>query len=421
MKQHIIKAVLSAGFWMAANVQSAELTISCGYIGSFDQKTCEQNVNDWSKKTGHSVTFYDNPRDSSELLGILKQNFAEQSPDVDVYMIDTIWVGILKNDLLDLTQAASVVKGDYFAANINANMVNGRLMAMPWFTDAGLLYYRKDLLKKYNQEPPQTWEDMARSARLIQDGERKLGKSKMHGFVFQAKSSESLTCNALEWIATYNGGSIVDAQGNITINNPQAIQALEQAKSWIGTISPKSVLNFGEEDARSIFQQGNAVFMRNWPYAWTGAQATDSMIRNKVGMMPLPKGGVDGKSAATLGGWELAVSKYSAHPKEATDLVLYLTSNSVQKQRALTAHFNPTIVSLYTDPELMRKTPDIAALLPVFESGVARPSTVTAENYNLVSNEFGKATSQALSGKVSATKAITNLEKRLEEIRNTQW
>jgi len=296
------------------------------------------------------------------------------------------------------------------------NTIDGKLLAMPWFTDVGLLYYRKDLLEKYDEKVPTTWEELATMAKKIQDAERASGAKDMQGFVFQAKASESLTCNALEWIAAYNGGSIVDNTGKITINNAQAAKALDTAASWVGTITPRGVLNYAEEEARGVFQKGNAVFMRNWPYAWSDAQAADSTIKGKVGVSPLPKGGVNGKSAATIGGWQLAVSKHSKHPKEATDLIMFLTSKDTQKKRAVDGSYNPTIPALYADKEILDKNPFFADLLKVFEASVARPSKATGLKYNEVSTAFWNASSSVLAGIAKGAEAVAKLEEELYKI-----
>jgi trehalose/maltose transport system substrate-binding protein len=165
--------------------------------------------------------------------------------------------------------------------------------------------------------------------------------------VFQGKAYEGLSCNALEWVYSHGGGTVVDAKGEITINNPGAVKALDTAASWIGSIAPNGVLNYGEEEARGVFQNGNALFMRNWPYAWALSQAADSPIKDKVGVMPLPKGGAGGRNAATLGGWQLSVSKYSKSPAAAADLVMFMTSEAVEKERAIKGSYNPTRPALY--------------------------------------------------------------------------
>ena len=110
----------------------------------------------------------------------------------------------------------------HFPAIIQANTVGGHLLALPWFTDAGLLYYRRDLLQKYGRTVPATWQELTETAKVVQDGERKAGNARMWGYVFQGRAYEGLTCNALEWVDSFGGGTIVDAQGKVTINNPKA-------------------------------------------------------------------------------------------------------------------------------------------------------------------------------------------------------
>jgi trehalose/maltose transport system substrate-binding protein len=225
-----------------------------------------------------------------------------------------------------------------------------------------------------------------------------------------------LTCDALEWVASYNGGTIVDQAGQVTINNPGAIAAVDQAAGWVKTISPEGVLNYAEEEARGVFQSGNAVFMRNWPYAWSLAQSADSRVKDRVGVVALPKGGEDGRHAATLGGWQLAVSKYSKYPDIAADLVLYLTSKEEQQRRAIVGSYNPTISSLYQNEAVLKANPFFGELYDTFVNAVPRPSTATKAKYNQVSNEFWNAVHAVLSGKTDAASSLAELEKSLDRM-----
>ena len=296
------------------------------------------------------------------------------------------------------------------------NTVDGKLLAMPWFTEAGLLYYRKDLLEQYHRPVPKTWEEMTSTAKIIQTAERAKGRKNLWGYVFQGRAYEGLTCNATEWIASYNGGHFIESDGRVSINNPQAAKALDQAASWIGTISPKSTLDMAEEEVRAQFQEGNAVFMRNWPYAWSLARMDRSVIKNKVGVASLPQGGADGQHAASLGGWGLAVSKYSKHPNEAADLVLFLTSEQAQKNRAITGAYNPTIPALYHDGDVLNASPLFGELLEVFNHAVARPSTVTGAQYNEASEIIQNATHAVLEHQLSGAQAVQQMEEDLSSI-----
>lgn len=399
-----------------------EIAITCGSVGK-ETETCKQGADAWAQKTGNKVKVVTGPSSSTEQLALAQQLLAAGSTDIDVFNVDVVWPGILGTFFIDLKQYSNGAEKEHFETIVANNTVDGKLIAIPWFADAGMLYYRKDLLEKHGEKVPTTWDELTASAKKIQDAERKAGAKDMWGLVFQGKAYEGLTCNALEWVVSYGGGTIIDADGKATIDNPEAAAALDLAASWIGTISPPGVLNYQEEEARGIFQSGNAVFMRNWPYAYSLAQAADSPVKDKVGVSVLPKGaGEKGRSAAALGGWNLAVSKFSKHPKQAAELALYLTSPEEQKRRATTAGFQPTIVALYQDKDVLAANPLFATLLDTFKNAVPRPTTVTKGKYNRVSTEFWNAVHAVLSKQAKSKDSLADLKGKLEGIsRGGKW
>jgi trehalose/maltose transport system substrate-binding protein len=416
-------ALLGAALTMTApGAQSATISISCGAVG-LELQLCQEGAQAWAEATGNQVNVISTPNSATERLALYQQILAANSADIDVYQIDVIWPGILASHFIDLAEHIDQETIDqHFEAIVQNNTVDDRLVAMPWFTDAGLLYYRTDLLEKYGKEPPTTWQELTEIAREIQEGERADGNDKMLGFVFQAKAYEGLTCDALEWIDSFGGGQIVAEDGSITINNEQAAAALDVAASWVGSIAPEGVLNYAEEESRGVFQSGNAVFMRNWPYAWALGNAPDSPISGKIGVDQLPKGGEDGKHTGVLGGWQLAVSKYSENAELAVDLVRYLASPEEQKRRAIKGSYNPTIEALYQDEEILEATPFFGELYDTFTNAVARPSRVTGEKYNQVSSEFFNAVHAVLSGKTDAASSLEALESKLDRLsRGGRW
>ena len=414
-------AAVTLAYGAAFSAQAATITISCG-SNAADVEFCGKFAEEWGKKNGHTVKMYSPPASTTDNLALLRQQFAAKSSDLDVIMIDVVWPGVIKDHLIDLKKYSKGAESKHFPAIVANNTVDGKLLGMPWFTDAGLLFYRKDLVEKYGLKAPNTWEEMAAAAKTIQEGERKAGSPDFQGFVFQAKAYEGLTCDALEWVHSYGGGEIVDKAGNITINNPQAAKALDAAASWIGTIAPGGVLNYGEEDSRGVWQNGKAAFMRNWPYAWSLGQAADSPIKGKIGVAALPAGtGPGAKKAATLGGWQLAVSKYSKNVDAAAALALYMTSPEVQKKRAVGGSYNPTIPELYKDKDVTTANPFMGELLDVFTNAVARPATATGLKYPEVSNAFWDAAHDVLEKKSTGTEAVKKLEAKLKQIKRTKW
>jgi trehalose/maltose transport system substrate-binding protein len=410
----VLAGLVTAAALINPTLASAEtLRIACGSLG-MERDLCAQGAQAWAKKTGHTVEFTSMSTDVSVELATLQQLLAAGSTELDVARVDIIWPGLVANHFIDLKpHIPEEVLKQHFPSIVQNNLVNGKLVAMPWYTDAGVLYYRKDLLEKHGQQPPTTWQELAEAARKVVAAEKKAGNGKLVGFVFQGKAYEGLTCNALEWVDSFGGGTIVDPQGQVTLNNPKAVEAIDFFASLVGNVVPRGALSYDEEGARGAFQSGNAVFMRNWPYAWALANSKDSPVKDKVGVMALPKGGADGKSTGTLGGWQLGVPKYSKNQALAVDLVKYLTSREEQKRRALVGSFNPTIMSLYEDEELLKANPFFRSLYSTFTNAVPRP-TITGSKYNQVSTEFRNSVYATLSGKGKAAANLAKAEAKLK-------
>jgi trehalose/maltose transport system substrate-binding protein len=155
--------------------------------------------------------------------------------------------------------------------------------------------------------------------------------------------------------------------------------------------------------------------MRNWPYAYSLSNSDDSAVKGKFDVAPLPAGD-SGTGAAALGGWNLSVSKYSENPEVAADVALYLASEEVQKMRAVDGSFNPTIESLYEDPDVLAASPFFGTLYDVFVNATPRPSTQTAPQYNAVSTAFFKAVHNVLTGQTDAETAFMELELDLQDL-----
>ena len=377
-------------------------------------------VKPWEDATGNTVTMVPMPASTTDQFAQYRLWLAAGSADIDLYQTDVIWAPQLADSFVDLSEVAKDLAPTHFEAIIQSQTVNGKLVALPIFTDAPALYYRKDLLEKYGVAVPTTWAELTVAAQTIQDGE-KAAKPDFWGFVWQGNAYEGLTCNALEWVKSFGGGQIVEPDGTVSVNNANAVAALEQAKAWVGTISPAGVLAYQEEEARGVWQTGNAAFMRNWPYAYGLGNGDDSAVKGLFGVTTLPVGKAGDTSAATLGGWNVAVSKYSTKQEAAISLAMYLAGPEAQKQRAINESNLPTIVALYDDADIAAAQPIIPQWKDVFLNAVPRPSAPTLGKYAEVSNKFFNAVHATLSGTGSAADNLAALEADLNDLKGEGW
>ena len=401
----------------ASAVSAAEITYVSGAVGNAVEDF-KKIVAPWEAKTGHTVTLVPMPASTTDQFGQYRLWLAAGNGDIDLYQTDVIWAPQLADHFVDLSDKAGELMKSHFPSIVESQTVDGKLVALPLFTDAPALYYRKDLLEKHGASVPKTWEELTATAKAVQDAERAAGNNDIWGFVWQGNAYEGLTCDALEWVKSSGGGQIVEPDGTISINNEKAAAALELAATWPGSISPEGVLAYQEEEARGVWQTGNAVFMRNWPYAYGLGNSGDSAVKGLFGVTTLPTGQGHDTSAATLGGWNVAVSKYSDNQEAAIDLAMYLAGHEAQKTRSIIASNLPTIVSLYEDADIAREQPIIPQWKDVFLQAVPRPSAPTREKYNEVSTLFFSAVHSVISGNAKAADALADLEDDLDDLLN---
>ena len=307
-----------------------------------------------------------------------------------------IWPGTLSEDLIDLKPYFVTELSSVDPDVVAGYTVKGKLVAVPYVADIGVLFYRKDLLREYGYgTPPRTWDQLEKMAARIQQGERAKGQKDFWGFVWPGAAGEGLTCNALEWQAAEGGGRIIEGDSTISVNNPDAIRSWQRAAHWIGRISSPSVISYEEWDAINAFYLGKAAFYRGWARSYflsvedkcgpasTSRRICGPAVRDKIGISSVP----DGKAAqvSALGGFGLGVSRSAAHPAEA---------------------LWPTIL----------KTHSGSADIGQHQLGsgvVSRPTTVSGQKYEDVSHAYIGAVHSVLMGKTSAPQAAAGLEKEL--------
>jgi trehalose/maltose transport system substrate-binding protein len=386
--------------------------------GGSDRDWEEAAAATFTEATGIEVVVQEGPTSATDRLTQYRQLLGAESSDVDGMQIDVIWPGVLASHAVDLSEALTWQGHDFFERIVANNTVNDILVGVPWFTDAGLLYYRKDLMEANGiSEPPATWDDLEAAAQTIMDAE-KSNNADFQGFVWQGNPYEGLTCDALEWQVSNGGGVIIEADGTVSVNNENAIASFERARGWVNGISPEGVTTYMEEEARGVWQGGNAAFMRNWPYAYALGQADDSSIKDTFGVGVLPKGTGEGaQNADCLGGWQFMVSKYSENVDAAIEYAKFMSSFEVQKSFAIEKSHLPTISSLYEDADVLAANEFFGSLVEVFLGGaVARPSTVSADLYPDVSAAYYTAVNQILVGAVEAGPAVEELAGQLEDV-----
>jgi trehalose/maltose transport system substrate-binding protein len=366
----------------------------------------------FTRDTGIKVKVVAHPAASTDSYAQLARAFSAKSSSIDVAMLDVVWPGAFAPYLVNLKPKLGTAAKKHAQAIVQNGTIGGKMIAMPWFSDYGILYYRTDLLRKYGySHPPQTWSELGSMARKIQAGERKTN-SNFYGYVFQGKAYEGLTCNALEWIASAGGGHYFDG-GKASIDNTKAANILNTIRGWVGNIVPRGVTTYQETEALNVFDSGNAAFLRNWPYAYSVSQGADSQIKGKFGVSVLPHSGKNA-SVATIGGWELAVSKYSKHKGAAIEFVRYLSSPAAEKFTAIFSSNPPTIPSVATNKAVVKVNPWLKPSIAKV-TRVARPSRFLKGKYQQGSAIIFQGINQILNGQ-NAKSVLPGIQSRLNRL-----
>jgi trehalose/maltose transport system substrate-binding protein len=321
-------------------------------------------------------------------------NLEARAAGFDVLMLDVIWIAEFARAgwLLDVTDRWPVTeRAQHFPVTVDAATLDGRVWAVPWVTNVGLLYYRKDLLARHGLGPPRTYAEIARQAALVKAGER---TPELEGFVWQGKQYEGLVVNVLEsfWA---EGTDVLAPDGTVFPDLGRATAALRFRRELLGSgISPALVTAADEELTRREFGAGRAIFLRNWPYALDLFEADGSPVRGKVGVAPLAGGG-------SLGGAHLGINRATRHPGAAWALVEFLARPEAQRAIAGATGLHPTRPRLVQSP----------GLAEMFRA--ARPRPVSPW-YQTISGTLQPEFSAAILGLKSPDAALRDARTHLE-------
>jgi multiple sugar transport system substrate-binding protein len=366
-----------------------------------------------AENPGIKVNLVELSADTNKKLQTINTILQAQDSSMDIFDADVTWPPIFAAAGWVEPLEAYINEedlNDFLPGPINAVDYMGHLWGMPYRTDAGMLYYRKDLLEKYDREVPETWDDLINTSLYIM--EREEG---MKGHAGSWAQYEGLTCNLMEIVWSY-GGKVFDEEGNVVYNSPETVEAVKTMTDMVREhdIMPNGIVNFYSGDARAPFFSGNLVFLRDWPSGWRSAQDPEkSDVVGKVGVAALPKGSADERSYSTLGGWQVMVSKYSENKEEAIKFAKFRAGKEAQKMAALGLSHIPARDSLYQDEDILEFMPFLEEMHPAIVNSYPRPKS---PYYAEISNVLQVETQNALVGNKSPEEAVADADERISQI-----
>jgi multiple sugar transport system substrate-binding protein len=370
-------------------------------------------LNRWNAAhPAEKVTLVQLPADADDQHAQMVANLQARSDLYDVFDLDVIWTPefAAQGWIIPLTPRLFPL-GQFLPSAVGTAEWDGRLWAVPYKSNAGLLFYRKDILAAAGVQPPRTWAQLAGEAATIAP------RYHMYGYAGQYKLYEGLTVNFAEAVQSA-GGAILSPDGkHVVLNSPQAREGLQFLaggirRGWI----PRAALSWDENAASAEFDAGKLLFMRNWPLAYGLASkpGPGSSVAGKVGVAPLP--GPHGPGSSSLGGGNLAISAFSRHQRTALQFIRYFTSEASDREVLTQGSLPPVYSRLYDDPALIRKFPYLPVLKQAILSAEPRPESIS---YNQLSLAVSSWVYQALTMRKSVNDTITGLSAQLANIVNS--
>lgn len=334
-------------------------------------------------------------------------NLQAKGDKYDVLGIDVVWTAEFAKSgwLVELDQSQFQL-AQMLKPAVDTGMFEGKLWAVPYDTNGGLLFYRKDILDKAGKEPPKTFEELKALCPLAQ-------QNNMDCYAGQFFKYEGLTVNFAEAVQAAGGEIMTDNGTKVALGAP-AVQGLSVLADGFkqGEI-PKQAITYKEQESQRAFVSGKLMFLRNWPYVYALAAKDEpaNKVRGKFGVAPLP--GITGPGSSSLGGLNFAVSAYSKRQKTAIEFVKFATSQENAKEMVLLTGNAPAWTDLYNDPELVEKYAHLPILLEGLQQAKPRPVT---PYYQEVTSAIQEDAYAALQGQKSPDQAVNDLTTKLNEI-----
>lgn len=413
LKMALLSGALSVSFMLAAGAATAQETSLKVFISAqsrpdvmralFDQYEAQNPDVNIELETGGATSELQRnylstvltAKDSSlDILAIDVVNPAQYAAAGWLEPLDA-YIGTEKDALMET----------YLPAYVEANTVDGKLVALPAFSDAMMLFYRTDLFEKYGLQPPKTWNEAMESAMKIQQGE---GDPQLQGVSFQAKAIEGAVCTFL--LPYWSQGGTLDATSSTPLDEGKAVASFNMWLEMVEKgVAKENIAEVGTDDTRREFQDGGATMAVLWPYGWAHFQGDESAVKGKVGVAVLPAM-EGGENVTCLGGYQWAVSAFSENKEEAVQLARYLSSPEASEFLAVNGSFLPTTPALYEDAEVLGKNAWFEQALPVLLGARARP---VSPNYPRVSDAIRTRVNAVMAGTMEPEQAVEELQGEL--------
>ena len=381
----------------AAEKPSGDINVCIGKDTSGIHTKLTEQFNE--QNPGANAKLVELPESADEQRTQMVQRLRAESPECDLLSLDVIWTAefAAQGWLLDATDAVEARKSDFIPSTLETVQYEDKYWAMPYNSNAGFLFYRTDQV----DQPPTSWEEVYEQGK------------EMDGTIYQGARYEGLTVHFLELLYSAGGTAINEDGTESAIDSQEARDVVEFMVNGIkdGAV-PKAVTTFEEEEARRSFENGNATFERQWPYAYTLGQEGKQAGNFEVAAFP-GFGGNEPKSV--LGGYNLAVSAYSDNAESAVALLNFLTNEESQIEAGKVAT-PPVIASAYDDPGVQKEMPFAKELLKAIEQGDSRPATPV---YPQVSEGIYKNLHAALNGDMSPDEAVTQMDEDITKALET--
>jgi multiple sugar transport system substrate-binding protein len=373
-------------------------------------------IDEYNRENGTKITFRQMPSDTGQYFDQILTEFQAGGGNVDIIIGDVIWpaqfaaIGYIQ-DLSDRFPESE--RKGFLPSTIQSNIYQDKLYGVPWYTDAGLLYYRKDLLEEAGiSEPPKTWDELKTMAKRVKEQ-----TNTKYGFIFQGSEYEGGVVNGLEYVHSA-GGQVLDPDnpGKVVIDSPETIEGLRIERSMLAEgVAPQAVANYTETETLATFTNGDAVFCRNWPYMYAvlGDPKQSKVSQDQVGIAPLPVVNEGDPPTSGVGGWGFMISATSENKEEAWKFVEFMISPETQRRFAERSTLLPPRLSLYEDERLLEEVPIMALGKEAIRNTEPRPVTPFYQDMSLI---MAETFNNSLKGDVSPEQAARELQEELQNI-----